>query len=444
MPAKTAKKATTKKAPAKKSAAKKAAAPAAAKADWTILVYIAGDNDLDHFGRADLFEMKKVGSSNHLHFIAQRDTATPGAPTCRYRLRHGTLLEEDVVTELGETNTGDPAVLQDFLEWGLTTYPAKRSMAVLWNHGSGWDDRDIYAEARRRGLNPPEATAAPAGDALRLPRQWSVNRGSARSRNRGSFFMTAFQFAGTDAQRRAIAFDDEAQDFLDSVEMKNVFLGVTAKLGRKFDVIGMDACLMSMIEVGVQVQDAAVFFCGSQELEPGQGWPYDRILKVLKADSDMDGRTLCRTIVTEFVKSYPPGEVVTQSALDLALLGRVREAADDLGVFLTKGFAYEDDAVISAVDRASRKAQRYDTEDYVDLSDFCQKLAALLPTGAILCEEVAAAVAACVFANSAPHQDVKSSQGISIYLPGGKVSPLYGKLDFAQGGWGKFLAARQY
>ncbi|MES2924518.1 MAG: clostripain-related cysteine peptidase [Verrucomicrobiota bacterium] len=444
MPAKVAKKATAKKAAAKKIAAKKAAAPAPTEADWTILVYIAGDNDLDNFGRDDLFEMKKVGSTNRLHFIVQRDTATPGAPTCRYRLRHGTTLTEDVVADLGETNTGDPAVLKNFLEWGVTSYPAKRTMAVLWNHGSGWDDRDIYAEARRRGLNPPVAGAAPAGDALPLPRQWSVNRGSARSRNRGSFFMTAFQFAGSDVQRRAIAFDDEAQDFLDSVEMKNVFNEVTAKMGRKFDVIGMDACLMSMIEVGVQLRDAGEVFCGSQELEPGQGWPYDRILTILEADPAMDGQALCKTIVMEFVKSYPAGEVVTQSAFDLGLLGRVREATDDLGVFLTKGFAYQDDAVISAVDRASRKVQRYDTSDYADLSDFCQKLAALLPTAAILCQEVQEAVATCVFASSAPHQTVNKSQGISIYLPGGKVSPLYKKLDFAQGGWGKFLAAREY
>jgi hypothetical protein len=442
MSAKAAKKTTT-----RKTAAKKAARPAplAAFADWTILVYIAGDNDLDQFGRDDLFEMKKVGSSERLHFIAQRDTATPGVSTCRYRLRKDTELKDDVIEYLGETNTGDPAVLKSFLEWGLRHYPAKRTMAVLWNHGAGWDDRDIYAEARRRGLNPPEgATATAAADAPSLPRQWSVNRGSARSRNRGSFFMTEFRFEGAGMQRRAIAFDDQAQDFLDSVEMKDVFNEVASAMGGKFNVIGMDACLMSMIEVAVQVKDAADLFCGSQELEPGQGWPYDRILKRLEIDPAMDGRTLCGVIVDEFVKSYPASEVVTQSAFDLGRLDRLRQATDELGVFLAKGFAHGDDAVISAVERAGRKAQRYQTADYVDIGDFCGILGKSLPAAELLCKEVTDALAACVFSNSAPHQDVRRSQGISIYLPGGKVSPLYQKLDFAGGGWGRFLAAREF
>ena len=68
---------------------------------------------------------------------------------------------------LKETNTGDPKVLADFLQWGLTEYPAKRTMVVLWNHGSGWDDTDIYAEARKRGLNPPAARPPATGEARR-------------------------------------------------------------------------------------------------------------------------------------------------------------------------------------------------------------------------------------------------------------------------------------
>lgn len=430
---------------AKKAAAKKAAVPSAvAAADWAVFVYIAGDNDLDNYGGDDLYEMKKVGSSKRLHLVAQRDTATPGAPTCRYLLRKGTDLAEDIVANLGETNTGDPGVLKSFLEWALENYPAKRTMVVLWNHGSGWDDRDVYAEARKRGLNPPEA-AAPANRAgVALPRAWSVQRGSARGRNRGSFFLTAFREIAEGNQRRAIAFDDDAQDFLDSVEMKKVFNEVTSKAGRKFDVIGMDACLMSMIEVGMQVKDAAQLFCGSQELEPPEGWPYDRILTILKKDPAMDGRVLCETIVKEFVESYPKGKAVTQSAFDLTRLEEVQVAVDDLGTFLAKGFAYEDDAVISAVDRASRKAQRYDTADYVDLVDFCVKLGQALPSCEPLCREVQESGAACLFANSAPHQSVKDSNGLSIYLPPGKLSPLYRTLDSARGGWAKFLDAREF
>jgi hypothetical protein len=434
----------------KTTAAKKPATPKPSKmADWTILIYMAGDNDLDDFGGDDIAEMKKVGSSERLHVIVQRDTAAAGLPVQRYRVRKGTSAEADVVQSIGETNTGDPKVLADFLKWGRLTYPAKRTMAVLWNHGSGWDDTDIYAEAKRRGLNPLDARPASAGGQRRsgargrpmLPGGF-VHRSAARKRYRGPFFLTAFQLVQAGGNRRAIAFDDDAQDFLDSVEMKNVFNAAARAAKRKFDVIGMDACLMSMVETAAQVQQAGEVFCGSQEVEPGAGWPYDRILKALAANPAMDGRELTRVIVKEFVASYPKTEAVTQSAFDLTALAQVQKAADGLGTLLAKALKKQDMALEGSVSVARRMAQGYEHPDYVDLCDFSAHLSARWPASVQAAKKVQEAVTACVFANSAPNAQVKASRGLSIYLPLGKVSPLYKLLDFAKGGWAGFLAAR--
>lgn len=418
-------------------------------ADWTILIYMAGDNDLDDFGSIDLAEMKKVGSSDRINILVQRDTAAAGIPARRYRVQKGTSEAADVVQDLGETNTGDPKVLADFLKWGRTKYPAKRTMAVLWNHGSGWDDTDIYAEAKRRKLNPPAARPA-SGVGLRrsgargrpvLPGGF-VKRSAAKKRFRGPFFLTAFQLENVGGKRRAIAFDDDAQDFLDSVELKNVFQAAAKAAKRKFDVIGMDACLMSMVETGLQVQQSGEVFCGSQEVEPGDGWPYDRIFKALAAKPEMDGRELCKIIVKEFVTSYPKSQAVTQSAFDLATLTEVQKAANELGALLAKAYKTSDFATQGAIMNARVKAQGYEHPDYVDLSDFATRLAASLPSCAAIAKKVRDAVAACVFTSSAPNVKVKGSRGLSIYLPLGKVSPLYKNLDFAKGGWGAFLAAR--
>ncbi len=418
-------------------------------ADWTILIYMAGDNDLDDFGGDDIDEMKKVGSSDRIHVLVQRDTAAAGVPAKRYRVRKGTTAETDVVQSIGETNTGDPKVLADFLKWGRTQYPAKRTMAVLWNHGSGWDDTDIYAEAKRRGLNPPPSRPPSAAGQRRsgargrpmLPGGF-IHRSAAKKRFRGPFFLTAFQLEKVGGKRRAIAFDDDAQDFLDSVEMKKVFIAAARAAKRKFDVIGMDACLMSMVETGLQVQQAGEVFCGSQEVEPGEGWPYDRILKVLAAKPEMDGRELTKVIVKEFVASYSKSQAVTQSGFDLAALKTVQKAANELGTLLAKAYKTRDFATQGAIMNARVRAQGYEHADYVDLTDFASRLAASLPGFALVAKKVRDAVAACVFANSAPNTKVKASHGLSIYLPLGKVSPLYKNLDFAKGGWGAFLAAR--
>ena len=88
-------------------------------------------------------------------------------------------------------------------------------------------------------------------------------------------------------KERGIAYDDQAQDFLDNIELKKVLANIRKKLKRNIDILGMDACLMSMVEVAYQMRDAVDYSVGSEESEPNEGWPYDRILKALAANPAM-------------------------------------------------------------------------------------------------------------------------------------------------------------
>jgi Clostripain family len=96
------------------------------KKSWTVMVYLAGDNNLDSAGVTDLNEMKKIGSTNALNVVAQFDRRAASHQTHRYFLRKGGNLESDVVDNFGETNTGDPGVLTDFIVWSVKNYPAAR------------------------------------------------------------------------------------------------------------------------------------------------------------------------------------------------------------------------------------------------------------------------------------------------------------------------------
>ena len=86
---------------------------------------------------------------------------------------------------------------------------------------------------------------------------------------------------------RAIAYDDTSRDFLDNLELKRVLEQVKANAGRPIDVLGFDACLMSMIEIGYELRDLAGHVVGSEQTEPGNGWPYDRVLRALAGAPDM-------------------------------------------------------------------------------------------------------------------------------------------------------------
>ena len=240
---------------------------------------------------------------------------------------------------------------------------------------------------------------------------------------------------------RAIAFDDDAKDFLDNVEMKHVLQKAAKLLGGKIAVVGMDACLMNMVEVAYQIRGTASVMVGSEEVEPTRGWPYDTILKALAAKPTTSPAELGKTIVARYLASYGANSGVTQSALDLARTEGLKKAIDVLATALSKNLSSP--AALLAFGRARNSAQTYDTEDYIDIVDFCRLLAKLTKIPAIVkaCKAVESqGVAPLVLASGYKGAAMKGSHGVSIYFPKGDISTLYARLDFAKKSrWPAFL-----
>ena len=409
------------------------------------MVYLAGDNNLSSAGAVDLKEMKKVGSTDRVNIVAQYDRAGHEVQTMRYYLRKQTSLADDVVAHLGETNMGDPAVLEDFVTWATTNYPARRYMLVLWNHGAGWDDSNLYQGDVFGGAPPPVSRKGEevATDGARATRGRAVPLQQARAAvhrvHRALFRDTVARAVTT----RAIAFDDDAQDFLDNIELKRVLAKLTKRLKRKLDVLGMDACLMSMAEVGYQLRDTAEVAVGSQEEEPGDGWPYDRILRARQKPA-MSARDLSSAVVHEYVDSYGSDEAVTQAAIDLARIAAVTRSLDALSRALQT--ALTNPSAHAAIIAVRAQVQEYTSpyDDYCDLIDLCTLLKAHVTTGPVrsACSAVIAAVNDAVVANGTKGSAVAHSHGLSVYFPKKMVSPLYRTLDFTKDShWDEFVAA---
>jgi hypothetical protein len=70
----------------------------------------------------------------------------------------------------------------------------------------------------------------------------------------------------------------------------------------KFDVIGMDACLMSQLEVYAALQPHARFAVASEETEPSLGWAYASFLQKLVDNPDLSSDQLVSEIVTSYVE----------------------------------------------------------------------------------------------------------------------------------------------
>jgi hypothetical protein len=415
------------------------------------MVYMGGDNgsvlsSLEGAGEADLAEMKQVGSTDRLNVVAQYDRMSDHR-TRRYHLTRGNPVARDVVADLGETNTGDPRVLRDFIVWAVTTYPAEHYALVLWNHGSGWKEDNIYQLGKSLRL-PPEIVTA------REARRFAQQRTS-----RAFFSSTMRRLMERASPTRAVLFDDSSRDFLDNTEMANVLAFTAGVTGGKLDLLGMDACLMSMIEVAYQCRRSVNVFVGSEETEPAAGWPYGRVLGLLAAQPEATPRTFGASIVSEYVASYDAGavsgcvpgaasEAVTQSALDLARAEEAAAALDALSAALIAEMA--DPRVYAGIRRARKDAQTFYDRDYLDLLSLCTLFQKYCPSQVIydaaqrLIQRVSPGVeGSMVISARSLGSEVQDAHGLSIHFPPeGRVSPFYEALEISKTTrWHDFLEA---
>jgi hypothetical protein len=87
---------------------------------WTMLAYIAGDNNLSDNGLEDIQEMCDVGASRTGHVGVQIDTDGEHDGAIRYEISEpdptGTA-HRVVIERLPESDSGNPEVLYEFLHW---------------------------------------------------------------------------------------------------------------------------------------------------------------------------------------------------------------------------------------------------------------------------------------------------------------------------------------
>ena len=405
-------------------------------AKWTFMVYVAGFNNLSPFATTDLEEMRQVGSSDDVKvavFIKQLDRGAR-------QLLVGRNGQGEQSEELGDVDSGNPQTLLDFIRWAARTAPAERYGLIVWNHGSGWqpDDLDqLYQEVRARG-----------GDTGVTARELGVRSTQQIAR---SLFSTTVQhmLELPSAGERAIASDDGTGHSLDTIELRNVVQRASEPLGGPLALLGMDACLMSTFEVAYEVEDYAAAVVGSEELEPGDGWPYTQILQDLTANPDMAGVDLGRVVVERYVESYqnrqdqwPVTQCVVDNAQTKAFVDQLDLLAGALGDHLRQ--AADNEKVTRALARSVAFMGAL-----VDLGTFCNALQAG-PVDQPVKDAAGQVLAALepggyVVAESHLGSTVEGCRGVTLYLPPPltQISRFYGDLRFAQRGWDDFLHSYQ-
>ena len=216
---------------------------------------------------------------------------------------------------------------------------------------------------------------------------------------------------------RAIAVDCGSQDYLDNQELRKAL--ENAMPGeKKFDIFACDACLMNMIEIAYEMRNTADFMVGSEQTEPGAGWPYDAILGKLVAKPTVSPEELAKLIVVEYGKSYEgSGESATQSALNLNSIDPAVKSIDAMSSVLLNNL----NSMAGGISLARDKSQKFEMPEYIDLADFVAQLSKRISGSkdvkAITDNVLSALNGGFVMQNAAVGRGVERANGVSIYFP---------------------------
>jgi len=97
---------------------------------WTVLVYIAGDNNLWQNAVQDINDMESANLPEELTLVVQSDLPAsspyPGGQRRLIRQDSSPDITSPLIQSLGTINSGKAQTLNDFARWGFNQYPSTR------------------------------------------------------------------------------------------------------------------------------------------------------------------------------------------------------------------------------------------------------------------------------------------------------------------------------
>jgi hypothetical protein len=364
--------------------------PVAAR-DWTVMIYAQSDAILNSYVTRDLNAMTSIGSDDNVSIVVQWNRPHQEG-TRRYKIERN-----DV--KLVETNPVSPISLTDdlinFSSFAKKNYPAQHYMFIFWSHGSGILD-PTWSE---------------------LP-----------------FFCVA-------SAMRGLLFDTTKQSYLKNEELHAAFSYITKHvIEKKFEIIGMDACLMAMLEVFYQIKDFTRYSVASEDIELAQGWNYIPLLKAL-SKKQTNAKDIAQNIVFSFGEFYQTRtNFFTQSAIDTSYIDPITSNLNLIVHQLLLCMQTTPETIKNIVYEARANCFQLSVPCYIDLHSFYTAMLAAISKSeksplflelTKIIENGITLIDRAVISNVASQQ-FSGAKGISIYYPEDKIDPSYFKTEFAK------------
>ncbi|HEY2964261.1 MAG TPA: clostripain-related cysteine peptidase [Pyrinomonadaceae bacterium] len=340
--------------------------------EWTIMIYMAGDNNLAVDMAYAMEQIKGVAGSgvDSPNLFVYYDGNSPAIPTlyCDFSEPHKPRYVRSYkvpdklypVPKKENENAADPRSILNFVDWcvnkvevdhnGEITFGrrAQKYALIFSGHSLGFQDIGLFKDET-------------SGKSMKMTQFYGVLQGLVCNKNQ---LEQLARINGWEGEVRARE--------------------TAVLLGQKLDILGFDSCVMGMLEVGYQFNYVAKTMIASEGSVPSAGWTYAKILGCLTREHNrnIDTRDVAELFVREFIHSqdaYTVGGVsVDMAAWDLGRFEHLAEAFDELAEALILCFADEESRIYRQMERVILqvhwKCQSYMYDQNVDLGDFCELL----------------------------------------------------------------------
>lgn len=411
--------------------------------EWTFIIYMAADNDLRSFAARNIKQMAQAGSNDRINIIVHLDIRLAGNKkvTRRYYVDKNRIVHingDDATSQ--RMDSGLPETLISFCRFAIKNYPAQHYALMFWNHGSG-----IIDPGRGRIINPTDLFKYnPITYKLEL--------------NRTIGFLDYITLLNQ--QEKGICWDDSTGNYLTNQRLSSALQTVyTQDLhGKKFDIIGFDACLMSMLEVCSLVKNYADIIVSSQEVVLGTGWEYGRLFAPFEQES-ITAEQWAHHCVMSYEQSYKPiTNDYTLSAVKLSNLNLLEDNIHNIAQLLTQALQQQTNNSVTTtinISHSKNNCTHFDEPSYIDLHHFYTNLLQHLSRITLhnptteknlkqalkqYIEEGRNLITSLAIANVVG-KNLANARGISIYFPINRIHPSYRTGAFAaHNHWATFLA----
>ena len=409
-----------------------------ALAEWTVLVYVQAKNNLSKFAAKNLNEMAFVGSNHNVNILVQWYQLNQKG-FWRYKVEKDKINLDSYSS--ADSDGSQVSDLVDSVRWAAKKSPSKKFILVLWGHGIGILDP-------RWGNMRYSNTLGISSDVL---------KGSFRMQNEE--LPKSFDINEQDLfANRGILFNDNSKTYMNNQKLVESLKQIKNNvLKKKIEILGMDACLMSMVEVAYQARDYASYMVSSQEVELATGWDYLTLVQGLASGGQITPAQVAQGIVIAYENYYKKRvQFYTQSAVALENMNYIKDSIDQIVTGLNECKKYDGDGIKVIIKNVRKDVLQFSTQSFIDLYSFysilnnrlierykqsqnnvnlfqsVEKLKSYLSNGMKIIEN---SVIAKVSGRKFP-----GAKGLSIYFPRGNIDASYAKTEFAKNClWLKFL-----